>query len=146
MPVDFAAPPPTGFDVQALPIFVSSEQCEGTGISADDFDPDEPDSQQDIADRLEHFLFKIGSGELPALCVVGLERADEPISAAVERAAFGLVAMEAPTIALPLYGLADGPRQRLAAALPLHPALNSIDPAIDNEAAPESHAVRDLWP
>lgn len=146
VPVDFNARPPTEFDLQAMPIFVAFDQCDGTGIGTDDFDPEAPDTHKDIADRLSHLCWKITGGELPPLCVVGLETPDEPISAAVERAALGPVALEAPTIALPLWQLADGPRRRLAATLPYRPAPGAVDPAIDDEPVRQPDGVGAVWP
>ncbi len=129
-----------------MPLFCSIEQCDGTGITIDHFDPDAPPSQDDIAARLQHLVWKAQNGDLPALCLVGLETEDEPIAAAVERAAFGPVAGEAPTIALALYGLADGPRRTLRTILASYrPALGSIDPAIDDEPVRQPVGVHSIW-
>lgn len=146
VPVDFDAPPPIEFDVQAMPLFCSIEQCDGTGITTDHFDPDAPASQDDIGARLQHLCWKTQNGDLPALCLVGLEAEDEPIAAAVERAAFGPVAAEAPTIALALWPLAEGPRRTLRTILAAYrPALGATDPAIDDEPARQGAGVRDIW-
>ena len=144
LPVDLDAEPPTDFDLQAFPLFVPYQQCEGTGITIDHFDPEAPASQDDIFNRIQHVAWKCGTGELPVIAVAGVFDPSLPLSATVERDLAGL-ASDVPVILLPLWQLAPGGQRTMRAMLPILPRPGAIDGAVDDEPVRQGAGVRDIW-
>lgn len=146
VPIDFAAPPPTDFAIDCLPIFATFDQCQDTGITVDDFDGDGAPSQSDPADRIGHLLFKWGDGLLPPCVVLGLDDALEPPQAALDRAGLAGVDLSAfPVVGIPTWQLSDGARYRLRRRFPFVPKPGAVDPA-DDETVRQPPGVRDLYP
>ena len=145
IPFDFALPPPTAFDPQALLFLVSEDQCDGMSIA--EFDQrDAIDSQRDVAERLIHVLFLAEDRRLPACAIVGLTDPAEPIADAVGRARVAGVDLDSlPVLAVPLWALAQGPRDRLAARLPFAPRPDAADPDMPDDRQPLFGDAREIW-
>ncbi len=146
VPWAFDTPPIANANPQALVFFLSDNECEDVPLP--DFDPIEPvDSQRDIAERIEHVLFLIEDGRLPPCIIVGLTDPAEPIAAAVERAGVAGADHAAPVLAVGLYGLADGPRGRIAARLPFIPHADAPMPDMPADFVSKTIVgVSNRWP
>lgn len=119
MPCDFAEPPRTDFDAEALPLFVSVDQAEG--VATGPIVTDAPASQDKAVQRICHICWKAGT-DLPPLAIVGLDDPQEPISGAVERAGADAVNPATyPVVAVPLWAFSAADRAIIAARLPVLP-------------------------
>lgn len=119
VPCDFAEPPRTDFDAEALPLFVSVDQAEG--VATGPIVTDVPASQDKAVQRICHICWKAGT-DLPPLAIVGLDDPQEPISGAVERAGADAVNPATyPVVAVALWAFSAADRAILAARLPVLP-------------------------
>lgn len=147
VPVSFAEPPPIiDHHADALPFYVSDEQC--VGMSFTDFEPTAPDTQTQGDVRLEHILWLMEDGKLPPVALVSLASADEPIAAAIERA--GLSSADAATLgvlAVPTFPLLPGAQYRLRRRFPCIPRAGAVDPDMPADFVFKTIVgVSDRWP
>ena len=145
IPWAFDQPPPTDFDPQAMLLLVSEDQCDGVSIA--EFDPrDVIDTQRDVAERLFHVLFLAEDGRLPPCAIVGLTDPSEPVADAVGRAGVAGVGLDSlPVLAVPLWALAQGPRDRLAARLPFAARHDAAEPDMPDDRQPVFGEAREIW-
>lgn len=108
----------SGFDPKALPIFVPTEQTDGVTLAA--IDKTAPDSQDHMASRLAHLIWRVQDGKLPPAAIIGLESPSAPLQDAISEAGGDDLDMTAvPVLCVPLWALTANEYDPIARALPL---------------------------
>lgn len=115
---DVTEPPMSGFNPKALPLFVPKEQTEGVKLAA--IDKAAPDSQDDMASRLGHLIWRVRDGKLPPAAIIGLESPSQPLQDAIAGAGGDTLDITAiPFLCVPLWALTANEYAPIAGKLPL---------------------------
>lgn len=120
VPSDVTETPMSGFDPKALPLFVPTEQTEGVKLAA--IDKTAPTSQDHMASRLGHLIWRVHDGKLPPAAIIGLESPSQALQDAIAGVGADDIDMTAvPVLCVPLWALTANEYATVTGRLPLLP-------------------------
>tara|TARA_R110000824_G_scaffold19504_2_gene75406 strand:+ start:6517 stop:6999 length:483 start_codon:yes stop_codon:yes gene_type:complete len=118
IPVDLSQPPPLPIDPEALPLFVDATLA--NGVATGPVVTTAPDSQDHMASRLSHLIWKVTEGYLPRVAIIGLDDPEEALQDAIDRAAIAYVDTNAvPILCVPFLSLSTAHRAAISLSLPV---------------------------